>query len=62
MAQFDEVSFIMEFEGGDLTFEEVIIGFQHLIDSGTVWQLQGSYGRIAASLLDQGLCTKAGEQ
>jgi hypothetical protein len=62
MAQFDEVGFIMEFECGDLTFEEVIIGFQHLIDSGIVWQLQGSYGRIAASLLDQGLCTKAGEQ
>lgn len=34
----------------------VIEAWQALIDSGTVWQLQGFYGRMAQRLIDQGLC------
>ena len=52
---FDEVEFIMAYEGGSLPFDEVVAGFQKLVDSGTVWQLQGSNGRMAASLISAGL-------
>lgn len=54
---FDTVQFIMDFEGGELDTDEVIEGFQHLIDTGLVWQLQGSYGRAATALIQQGYCT-----
>ncbi len=57
MQAFDVVGFIMAFEGdGGLTEEEIIEGFQHMIDDGTVWQLQGSYGRQAARLIEAGVC------
>lgn len=36
--------------------EEFIEAWQHLIDTGTVWQLQGSYGRGATQLIEQGVC------
>ena len=32
---------------------------QHLIDTGIVWHLQGSYGRTAARLIEAGFCTPA---
>lgn len=36
--------------------EEVAIeAWQHLIDTGTAWQLQGSFGRTAAHLIEQGI-------
>lgn len=53
---FSTVDFIIDYEAGVLSEEEVIDGFQQLIDSGVVWSLQGSYGRTAATLIDAGLC------
>lgn len=50
------VDFIIEYEAGSLTEEEIAVGFQHLIDSGIVWSLQGSYGRTAATLIESGTC------
>lgn len=56
---FDAVGFIMELEGDcELTQEDFIEGFQHLIDTGMAWSLQGSYGRMASALIEQGLCTR----
>jgi len=52
----DQVDKIIAFEQGDLEFEAVIELFQELIDSGLVWQLQGSYGRTARALIDEGWC------
>lgn len=54
---FDTTGFIIEFEDGNCTEEEVIEGFQHLIDTGLCWQLQGSYGRTASALIQAGHCT-----
>lgn len=54
---FDTVGFIIAFEGGDLDDEAIIEGFQHLIDSGDVWSLQGMYGRAATQLIASGQCT-----
>lgn len=51
------MSRIIEFESGKLDQEEVITLFQELVDTGIVWQLQGSYGRIAAQLIDDGYIT-----
>ena len=58
--KFDEVGFIMNFEDGVLSEDEVIEGFQNLLDSGTVWQLQGTYQRTATALLDAGLIHRRG--
>ena len=52
----DNVDFIMAFEGGEASDEQVIAGFQKLIDSGLVWSLQGAYGRMAQRLIDDGYC------
>ena len=54
--KFDVVGFIVSYENGELQEDQVIEGFQHLIDSGVVWELQGSYGRMAKSLIENGYC------
>lgn len=51
----DEVGFIMAFEDGSASDEEIIDGFQHLVDNGHAWSLQGMYGRTAAALIREGL-------
>lgn len=57
---FDAVGFIMDYESGNLeSGQDMIDGFQELINSGLAWQLQGSYGRTARSLIEQGLCHRA---
>jgi len=53
---YDLVDFIMDFENGDADEKKVVEHFQKMIDNGTVWQLQGSYGRVAQKLIDKGLC------
>lgn len=40
------------------TEQDIIAAFQHLIDSGVVWRLQGSYGRAAQGLIEAGLCRR----
>ena len=37
------------------TEEEVIEAWQHLVDTGLAWQLQGSFGRTAKYLIDEGV-------
>ena len=56
--KFDTLDFIMDFEGGEISDERLIEGFQHLINTGQAWTLQGSYGRTAMSLIDAGYCYK----
>ena len=37
--------------------EQVIETWQYLIDTGLAWQLQGWFGRTAAHLISEGICT-----
>lgn len=48
------LSQIMAFENGELGLDEVIVLFQHLVNSGLAWKLQGFYGRTAKKLIDAG--------
>jgi len=37
--------------------EEIIVGYQGLIDNGMAWKLEGHVGRTAMSLIEAGKCT-----
>lgn len=44
-------------EGENATEEQQIEAWQHLIDTGMAWTLQGWFGRTAAGLIEQGICS-----
>jgi hypothetical protein len=56
------LEFIMAYENGECSEEQIAAGFQDLIDSGLAWQLQGSYGRMAKALIEAGECYSAGQK
>lgn len=39
--------------------EAMIAAWQHLIDTGLAWELQGCFGRQAARLIEAGVCREA---
>ena len=43
------------------TEEQVIEAWQHLIDTGMAWSLQGWFGRTAMHLIEEGHCTPPNE-
>jgi hypothetical protein len=51
---YDVTGGIIAYETGELDHEEVVELFQHLVDTGLAWQLQGHYGRTARQLIDCG--------
>ena len=53
---------IIKYENGELEFDEVIVLFQHLVDTGLAWTLQGSYGRTASDLIKYGYVTLKEEE
>lgn len=61
MPKFDEVSYIMAFESGELRGNKVLDLFSSLIKSGRAWSLQGSYGRMAKSLIERGYISDKGK-
>ena len=36
---------------------KLIEAWQYLIDTGLAWSLQGSFGRTASNLIEQGICS-----
>ena len=53
---------IVQYENEELNDEETIELFQELINTGLAWQLQGSYGRMAVQLLEEGFCQHPDEE
>ncbi len=56
--EFDAVSQIMAYEADGLDDEATVVLFQHLVDTGEAWTLQGHYGKIATQLIAAGLVTR----
>ncbi len=56
----DLTSQIMDYEAGEMDETEIAKLFQHLIDTGLCWSLQGHYGRTAHSLITAGICHPPG--
>jgi hypothetical protein len=46
---------LIAYEEGQLTEDEEIALFQHLVETGTCWHLDGHYHRMAATLIEAGL-------
>jgi hypothetical protein len=52
---------ILAYEEGNLDHEDTVKLFQHLINTGLAWTLQGHYGRTAVALIEAGECTSPEE-
>ncbi len=50
----NRLDLMIAWEEGDITPDETIDLFQHLVDSGLAWKLQGCYGRFAHELIMAG--------
>ena len=55
----DMTSLLLQYETDGLDMPATIELFQYLIDTGMAWSLQGSYGRMAATLIETGRCQRA---
>ena len=58
----DLVGLIMKYEQGDASAEEIVTLFEHLIETGKAWSLQGHYGRVASTFIEQGLIDQDGNR
>jgi len=56
--EFPVLTHIIDYENGKIKYEKFLELFQYLVNTGLAWQFQGSYGRTAISLIDEGLISK----
>jgi hypothetical protein len=61
MEQDEQLNLIIEFESGEISHENFLRLFSHLIEKGLCWKLQGFYGRTAQDLIDNKIISKEGE-
>jgi hypothetical protein len=54
MNNYTAIAYIEGIEEADE--DKQIAAWQHLINNGVVWTLQGWYGRTAANLIEDGVC------
>ena len=59
---YDACACVEGFDGIDHDEDTVISAWQHLIDTGAAWSLQGWYGRAARQLIMNGVCHAPGDQ
>ncbi len=59
MTNYTAVSIAEGFCDHEPTEAEQVEAWQHLIDTGLAWTLQGWFGRFATDLIEQGVCTPA---
>jgi hypothetical protein len=46
---------LIAYEEGQITQDEEVAFFEHLVETGVCWQLSGHYQRVAATLIEAGL-------
>jgi hypothetical protein len=46
---------LIAYEEGQITHDEEVAFFEHLVETGVCWQLSGHYQREAATLIEEGL-------
>lgn len=51
-----DVDAIIAFESGELSEQEEAKFLQKIINDGSIWNLQGVYGRSAMEAMEKGLC------
>lgn len=56
----DIVSYIIDYESGNLSDEDTLSLFSKLVKDGTAWTLQGHYGRTASALIEAGWLDRNG--
>jgi hypothetical protein len=59
MSNYRAVALAEGFEEGDEA--EQLAAWQHLVDTGLAWSLQGAFGRQAAGMIEAGLIHAKGE-
>lgn len=52
---YDVAAAIIAYESGVQDVDDTLVLFQHLVDTGKAWELQGSYGRQAMRFINAGL-------
>ncbi len=50
---------LIAYEEGQITHDEEVAFFKHLVETGACWQLQGHYQRVAATLIEAGPIKRA---
>ena len=57
MTDFDAIMIAEGAVNNEISQEEYLAAWQHLINTGLAWRLQGWFGRTASLLIDDGYCS-----